>query len=420
MARRVRDRNLESREARGKLSVRGKPYYRAIAPGLSLGYRKGKRAHPWFARFYEKARRDYSFANIGEADDTADADNVKVFNFWQAVDRARELQKQRGGTVTPQGPYAVRDAVRDYLVSVEHKVSHYDIAHRLAAHVGELANKELSKLTATELTKWHRDLAKTLPLVRTKPGKAQAHRAIDLSDHEAKRQRENSANKVLGQMKAALNCAFRANKVSSDAEWRKVKPFKDVDTARVRYLTVAEAQRLINASDPAFRTLARAAIETGCRYSELARLRMSDFNPDTETVHIRTSKSGKPRHVELSEQGVAFFAQLTAGRGGDELMLGHEWRRSEQKRPMRAACERAGISPIGFHQLRHTWASLAIMNGTPLLVVAKNLGHVDTRMVEKHYGHMAPSYFKDAIRAGAPRFNIAGPSNVARLDAKQA
>ena len=46
------------------------------------------------------------------------------------------------------------------------------------------------------------------------------------------------------------------------------------------------------------------------------------------------------------------------------------------------------------------------MNGVPLLVVAKNLGHADTRMVEKHYGHLAPSYVADAIRVGAPRFGV--------------
>jgi hypothetical protein len=44
------------------------------------------------------------------------------------------------------------------------------------------------------------------------------------------------------------------------------------------------------------------------------------------------------------------------------------------------------------------------MNGVPLMIVAKNLGHSDSRMVEKHYGHLAPSYIADAIRAGAPRF----------------
>jgi integrase len=74
---------------------------------------------------------------------------------------------------------------------------------------------------------------------------------------------------------------------------------------------------------------------------------------------------------------------------------------------MRLACERARITPsVGFHGLRHTWASHAVMNRVPLLVVAKNLGHADSRMVEKHYGHLAPSYIADAIRAGAPKFGF--------------
>jgi hypothetical protein len=46
------------------------------------------------------------------------------------------------------------------------------------------------------------------------------------------------------------------------------------------------------------------------------------------------------------------------------------------------------------------------MGGVPLMVVARNLGHVDTTMVEKHYGHLAPSFVTDAIRAGAPKYNV--------------
>jgi hypothetical protein len=43
-----------------------------------------------------------------------------------------------------------------------------------------------------------------------------------------------------------------------------------------------------------------------------------------------------------------------------------------------------------------------VMDGVPLLVVARNLGHADTRMVEKHYGHLATSYVREAIRAATP------------------
>ncbi len=54
----------------------------------------------------------------------------------------------------------------------------------------------------------------------------------------------------------------------------------------------------------------------------------------------------------------------------------------------------------------------------PLMVVARNLGHRDTRMVEKHYGHMEKSFITEAIHAGAPRFTGADtPSSVVPMPA---
>ena len=50
----------------------------------------------------------------------------------------------------------------------------------------------------------------------------------------------------------------------------------------------------------------------------------------------------------------------------------------------------------------------------PLMVVAKNLGHRDTRMVEMHYGHLAPSYVAEAVRKHAPKFGIR-PSKITPL-----
>lgn len=55
------------------------------------------------------------------------------------------------------------------------------------------------------------------------------------------------------------------------------------------------------------------------------------------------------------------------------------------------------------------------MNSVPLMVVGKNLGHADTRMVEKHYGHLAPSFIADAIRAGAPRYRVKADKRVVPL-----
>ena len=56
-----------------------------------------------------------------------------------------------------------------------------------------------------------------------------------------------------------------------------------------------------------------------------------------------------------------------------------------------------------------------MMNGMPLMVVARNLGHVDTRMVEKHYGHMSQSHVADAVRAGAPKFGFKADRKITRL-----
>src|SRR5690606_3551126 len=110
--------------------------------------------------------------------------------------------------------------------------------------------------------------------------------------------------------------------------------------------------------------LVRAALETGARYGELTRLTVADYNRDIGAIAIRSSKTSKPRHVILTADGQTFFDRLCAGRSGGELMLpranGATWRKSNQIRPMLAACKRASISPaIGFHGLRHTWSSLS-------------------------------------------------------------
>jgi hypothetical protein len=56
------------------------------------------------------------------------------------------------------------------------------------------------------------------------------------------------------------------------------------------------------------------------------------------------------------------------------------------------------------------------MNGVPLMVVAKNLGHADTRQVEKTYGHLAKGYVATEIDARAPRYDLVDePSKVRTL-----
>jgi integrase len=270
----------------------------------------------------------------------------------------------------------------------------------------KLGNVDAAALTAKKLKKWRNNLVLAPPRLRTKEGEPQKYR----TNNGDLRARRASANRTWTILRAALNYAFfETHKIASDTEWRKVKPFEKVDAPREGYLSIAEAKRLINVCEPDFRKMVQVALQTGARYSELARLTVRDFNRDVGTVHIRESKSGKPRDIVLSKEGWALFEQLTAGRGGDDLILrkadGSAWEKSHQARPMADAVERAKIKPpISFHGLRHTWASHAVMNGMPLMVVARNLGHADTRMIEKHYGHLKQDYVVKEIRKGAPRF----------------
>jgi integrase len=424
---------LESRESRSRLASRGKPHYRLLEPGLHIGYRrlKGRKGRPavagtWVARHY-LGSQSYVVEKIGTADDFSDADGRIILSFAQAQDKARAHMVRRAQSADGiAGPLIVRAAVEMYLQVLEsHGKSAVDARHRAQAHIYPvLGTIEVATLSTDLLRKWHAGLTKALRRTRTKPGRPQQHREFDGSE-EAMRRRKSSANRVLTILKAALNHAFRDGKTPVDSAWRKVKPFKDVDAARVRYLSIVEATRMINASDLEFRPLVQAALQTGCRYGELARLEVADFNPDSGTIAIRRSKSGKARHVVLTDEGVAFFCQLIAGRAGSEIMLrkanGGSWRASHQLRPIAQACQRANISPpINFHALRHTWASLSVMSGVPLIVVAKNLGHADTRMVERHYGHLAPSYVADAIRAGAPKFGFTPDPKIATLATKAA
>jgi len=413
MARTIRDVALETRAARARLQPRGKPYYRAIEPGLHLGYRKPKTASgAWVCRIYT-GDQAYKVERIGIADDFSDADGSAVLSWKQAQDIARtKLTGQ--ATKSTGGPLTVRQAVERYIEFLERsRKSAADARYRAESAIYEpLGDIEASKLTTKRIRDWLDDIAKARPRLRTRKGEAQKHREAS-ADPEDVRRRRSTANRTLTVLKAALNREWREGHISADAAWRRVEPFEAVEAARVRYLSVEEAKRLINASDADFRALVQAGLFTGCRYGELGRLEVADFNPDSETLAIRTSKSGKARHVELTDEGVRFFRKHCAGRAGAEPMFGKAdgstWGKSHQNRPMAAANERAKISPpIGFHGLRHTWASLAVMNGVPLLVVAKNLGHADTRMVERHYGHLAPSYVREAIRAGAPRFGGEG------------
>ncbi len=428
MARAVRNPKMDTRTARASLSERREPYWTVIAKGCAIGYRRGAKGGTWLARFRDDTGKQHHEA-LGAADDARDPDGRTVFSFNQAQERARAFFAKRakelsGEIETHAGPYTVALALDDYFAARTARGSKGVKADRHAADariVPKLGTVEVAKLTTRQIREWHVGLAAAARLVRSKKGAAErATKNHDEDDPDAVRARRATANRVLTVLKAALNHSYHEKHAASDEAWRKVKPFREVDAAVVRFLKADECVRLVNACDPAFRSLVRGALVTGARYGELARMRADDFHAEGGTVAVRTSKAGKPRHVALTDEGRSVFEALTAGQGARTLVFRRDhdepWKASQQQKPLDAASKRAGINPSAtFHVLRHTYASALAMKGVPMGVIAAQLGHADTRITEKHYAHLAPSYVAETVRAALPAMGIIEPSSVVSM-----
>lgn len=425
MSRLVRDAKLETREARRKLQKRKVPYWRIVVEGIHLGYYKGKHNGMWYAKARTPEGK-YIWLALGVADDFSDADGTSVLNYSQAQDQAKIVgNKIRHGEDLQTNEYAVNDATKDYLESfiANGKKSLYSTKKQIETHISPVfGEKIVSTLTYRQLDTWKNKLATSDKRLRTGLGKIQKFKPDDGNDPEYLRRRRVTANRIITIFKAILNHAFKTDRVKSNEAWQKLKPFKNVSEPKIRFLNEKDSLRLLNACEPDFKLLVRGALLTGTRYGELTTLKVSDYT-DNNTIYIHQSKSGKPRHIPLNEEGIKFFDQLIVGKKSSDLIFTRSnfsaWKKNYQVRPLEAACEIAKIIPaITFHDLRHTYASALAMKGVPLQVIAAVLGHSDTRITHKHYAHLMPSYIADVIRQHLPNFGLTEQNNVQPIQRK--
>jgi len=247
-----------------------------LRPGqVHLGYvcRNADQAGHWTVRRYNGGGA-YKVTRLpGVADDVESADGGGVLSFAQAQDLAlRPLQQAAPAAMTVT--QALADYV-DYLQTSGREGAAVTAARTGRLHVlPQLGAAPVQALTTDQLRHWLAALA---------TGLAQRHHGHE----DAVRRSRATANRILGTLRAALNHAYADCRVPSDNAWRgRLKPFRNVAVARKRYLTVAEAQRLLNAATGDFRNLAQAALQTGARYSELTRLKVHDFDEPSGTVGI--------------------------------------------------------------------------------------------------------------------------------------
>jgi integrase len=185
-----------------------------------------------------------------------------------------------------------------------------------------------------------------------------------------------------------------------------------VETEEMEVLTPPEIRRLLAAADEPVRTMLLCAVLTGLRRGELLGLKWEDVDLQASKIHVRravwrgkliTPKSRRSRRVidmaptlkaALATLPTRFQGELvfTAEGGGlidPDNFMHRDWvrllRRSELKR-------------IRFHDLRHTYASLLILQGAHPKYIQAQLGHASIQTTLDRYGHLMPQIHEAEAR----------------------
>ena len=405
MPRSVADAPLTTRAARERFAERHQPYWRGMGAGAALGYRKGSTAGVWLVRVADpSAGGGYRQASLGRADDALKADGADVLDYRKAEAEARNWIARHHRVAAgmepepaamPAAPYTVADAIADYLADYVARggkalgtTKQAAEAHVLPA----LGTLPVGRLTREKLKAWHRALAASPARLRSKPGEKR-HRDTE-GDPDAFRRRRSSANRVLTILKAALNHAHGEGKVTCHTDaWTAVKPFREADKAKVRYLLEDEITRLVNACPPDFRAIGdrrsddrmplwRIVGDAGSRLRSASWNRHRPAEQGREAAPCRANgrRAGIFQGMVVGKAGIARLFErdrlvTQATRDAPARRPRAAWNKSDQFRLIRAACDAANITPaVSFHELRHTYGSRLAMRGVPMGVIAAQLG----------------------------------------------
>jgi integrase len=369
---------LQTREARKKLAPRDAPYYVAVRRGLHIGYRRGTTGGAWSMREHRGGR--FVKRSLGVADDTQPADGSSVLSWSDALRAATGDERP---TLTVGGRFTVAQAAEEYFEDASKKRDVASDRSKYAVAIEQpLGARPIADLSTSELKKWLADQVEAT------------------SDRELRRRQQATANRNWTVLRAVLNFAFEHERAPSADAWKRVRPYKNVDRARERNLSVAEARALLGVLRPPLRELANGSLLTGLRLGELRALRAGDVKGGA--VQIRHSKSGKPRHVPLTAEGVAFFAQLTKGKAADALVFPAPVHNIT--RQMGKACAAAKIERATFHDLRRSYGSLLINAGAAPDTIRRLLGHADMRMTLRNYAHLMDEALQTAVDEHLPSF----------------
>lgn len=197
------------------------------------------------------------------------------------------------------------------------------------------------------------------------------------------------ANRIASIVRAALNLA-KGRLVDTVPKI----PKRKVPASRIRWLTYDEWQRLDRQLPPHLQAMARFAVSTGLRKSNVVNLKWRDVDLSRKLawVHPDEAKAGKAISVPLSDMAMDAI-KSQSGKHQTYVFSYAGKKIGEIKTGWHSALKRAGIENFKWHDLRHTWASWHVQNGTPLAVLKELGGWSDMSMVMR-YSHLSPDHVK--------------------------
>jgi len=185
-----------------------------------------------------------------------------------------------------------------------------------------------------------------------------------------------------------------------------IKPLK-VPPQKFDFLNESEATQLLKASSGAYYTAIMLALNTGMRFGELIGLSWNDvdFNSNILTIQMSFScnvlgstKSNKIRYVPMTKELSDHLYSLNPKTGFVLQNEKGEFIKSNTARvTLHNICEKARLRIIGWHTLRHTFASRLAEKGVTMIAIKELLGHSDIKTTMR-YAHLGQHTLRQAIK----------------------
>ena len=213
-----------------------------------------------------------------------------------------------------------------------------------------------------------------------------------------KKERSNvsltTVNRILELIRAILN---RAHKEWGWLDSTPVIRMRKIENKRIRWLTKQEANQLLKELPSHLNEMASFTLATGLRESNVTQLKWAqiDLTKKHALIHADESKSKRPIPVPLNKQAIAILkAQI-----GKNLIYVFTYQGKPVTRcnnhAWQKALKRAGINDFRWHDLRHTWASWHVQNGTPLHEL-QQLGGWSNYETVLRYAHLSSEHLRVA------------------------